>query len=117
MIMTDKKLNRPEKLKHNRHIGEMVRKTIEERNMSVSDFAKAIHCSRTNVYNIFKREQIDISRLWQIVSVLGLSISDFIVENDKASDRYIAIIDIKADDLLQMSEDYDFTYLKYWKVK
>lgn len=54
----------------NVHIGELIKQKIEEKHISISQFAKAIHCSRTNVYHIFTLKSIDIDKLLLISSVL-----------------------------------------------
>jgi len=43
---------------------------MEERKISISQFAKAIRCSRANVYNIFSAKSIDTDRLILISNVL-----------------------------------------------
>jgi len=59
------------------HYGHEVRKKLEERGMTVAEFARRIHCSRNNVYNIFNREFMDVGLLKQISFVLDY---DFIHE-------------------------------------
>ena len=53
------------------HLGQEVKKKVKERGMTVSEFARRIICSRSNVYDIFKREYIDISLLQRISKVLN----------------------------------------------
>ena len=48
------------------HFGQEVEKKLQERGMSKAEFARRIHCSRNNVYNIFKRDTIGISLLMRI---------------------------------------------------
>lgn len=52
------------------HIGEMIKEQFEKRGCSVSWFARKINCDRTNVYGIFKRDSIDVKRLYEISEVL-----------------------------------------------
>ena len=35
------------------HIGSLIKEKMEERGLSVSDFAHALHYERTNIYKIF----------------------------------------------------------------
>ena len=98
------------------NMGQMIKEVIKEQKMSVSDFAKAIHCSRTNVYSIFGRESINIERLEQIADVLKLDISDFITI-EKKSGKCIAVIEIDNEKLKQLSNEYELTYIKSWKMK
>jgi len=97
-------------------MGRMIRKAVEDRKMPVSEFAKAIHCSRTNVYSIFERESIHIERLTQILNVLQLNVSDFIT-TDKKSHKCVAIIEIDSENLERLSKDYKLAYVKAWKIK
>ena len=43
---------------------------VDQKNMTVSEFARQIHCERTNVYTIFNRPSIDIDLLARISKVL-----------------------------------------------
>jgi len=94
------------------NIGQMIRDVIKERNLSVSDFAKSIHCSRTNVYSIFERQTISIERLEQIANVLKLDIHYFIREEQKAH-KCIAVIEIDDQTLKELSEK---TQILFYKV-
>ena len=106
----------PGSRKEIRHMGKMVQKAVENSSMSVVDFAKSIHCSRTNVYSIFGRQQIDISRLKQISSVLNLRLSDFIMEEKRESDQYIAVIEINGENLEELLQEQNLKCIKYWKI-
>ena len=53
------------------HIGTLIRQKFEERNLSVAQFAEAIHCSRSNVYHIFEAKSIDTDKLLLISSALN----------------------------------------------
>jgi plasmid maintenance system antidote protein VapI len=53
------------------HYGQEVREKIDECGMSVAEFARRIHCSRNNAYNIFKRQYIDLQLLKTISDVLN----------------------------------------------
>lgn len=52
------------------HIGKLIKQTIEERGMSVSEFARRINTSRENVYGIFKRQSVDTTLLQKAGKVL-----------------------------------------------
>ena len=52
------------------HIGHLIKSVFDEKKMSVSEFARQIHCERTNVYTIFNRPSIDIDLLARISKVL-----------------------------------------------
>lgn len=52
------------------HIGHRIKEVFKERGITVVAFARAIPCSRENVYRIFKNENIDILLLKRIGQVL-----------------------------------------------
>ena len=47
----------------NMHIGNIIRKVLREKRISVSEFAKIANSDRTNMYRILNRESIDLSVL------------------------------------------------------
>ena len=53
-----------------KHIGSIIKKKLNERAISIGDFAKMLNCHRTTVYSIFKRENIDTDLLVQISEIL-----------------------------------------------
>ena len=59
------------------HAGETVKAYFAETTMSVSEFAHRLNCHRQNVYDIFKRQNIDLSLLQRISKVLE---HDFVTE-------------------------------------
>jgi len=52
------------------HIGHMVKSVFDKSGLSVAEFARRIHCERTNVYKIFNRHTIDVEMLVAISEVL-----------------------------------------------
>lgn len=59
------------------HIGQLIKAKLKEKNISITEFARRIHCERSNIYNIFKRKSIDIDMLVLISQTLDF---DFIYE-------------------------------------
>ena len=59
------------------HAGEKVKRYFEASGMSVSEFARRLNCHRQNVYDIFRREVIDVGLLQRISRVLE---HDFVTE-------------------------------------
>ena len=113
--MNTQKIFKKKTTHHN--MGQTIKKIVKEQKISISDFAKAIHCSRTNVYNIFERQSINIDRLQQIADVLKRDISNFIAIEKRESNKCIALIEIDNENLEQLSNEYDLTYIKSWKTK
>ena len=58
------------KKKEDVHYGQVVKNKLKERGMTISEFSRRINCSRSNVYDIFKRKYIDIPLLEKISEVL-----------------------------------------------
>lgn len=60
------------------HVGNMIKKEIVRQERSITWFARKLSCSRTNVYNIFSRENIDIILLIRISYILNYNFLDSI---------------------------------------
>ena len=99
------------------HMGRMVRNAVHERKMSICDFAKAICCSRTNVYSIFNRQLIDIERLQQIADVLQLEMSNFIMLDKRELTKCVAVVETDYETLERLSGEHGLVYVKYWKLQ
>lgn len=54
------------------HIGKQIKKTVKEKGMGVTEFARRINTNRNNVYDIFQRESLDTALLKKISNVLQL---------------------------------------------
>lgn len=52
------------------NIGKEIKEELRRQGRGVTWFARRLHCDRTNVYNIFKREGIDTILLQRICAVL-----------------------------------------------
>jgi plasmid maintenance system antidote protein VapI len=71
-------------------IGEAIKQKMQERGLRVCDFAKAIHCNRTNVYSIFTRKSIAIEQLLRISKVLNYDfVSEYCLQNEKPKKHLI----------------------------
>lgn len=53
------------------HIGHMVKSVFDKSGLSVAEFARRIHCERTNVYKIFNRQSVDVELLVKISEILN----------------------------------------------
>ena len=67
------------------HIGHLVKKVFDEKGMSVTDFARRIHCARPNVYSIFERYDIGVEQLLDISEALNHNFLDDIQLNSGLS--------------------------------
>ena len=83
------------------HIGSLIKEKMEERGLSVSDFAHALHYERTNIYKIFKRSSIDVDLLLRISEVLAY---DFLREVYLADEprRYSITIEADKEDIVEI---------------
>ncbi len=54
-----------------KYIGEQIENEVRKQEWDITKFAEAICCQRNNVYNIFKRNNIDIQLLAKISKVLN----------------------------------------------
>lgn len=52
------------------NIGQTVKKILEKKGMTISEFGRRINKSRENVYSIFERKSIDTALLEKISEVL-----------------------------------------------
>lgn len=52
------------------HIGNLIEAELRRQERTVTWFASKLHCDRTNVYKIFKKQSIDTQLLEQISTVL-----------------------------------------------
>lgn len=52
------------------NIGSKIEEVLKTRNIGVTDFAKRLNTSRSNIYSIFRRSSIDTNQLLAISEVL-----------------------------------------------
>lgn len=52
------------------HIGSLIEKELRRQERSVTWFASKLHCDRSNVYKIFKKQSIDTQLLEKIGIIL-----------------------------------------------
>lgn len=62
-------------------IGELIEKEVRKQQIPITAFATKINCNRNNVYNIFKRNTIDILLLKQISQVLNRNFFKELADN------------------------------------
>lgn len=74
-------------------IGELIKRQIEEQHVCISDFAKRINCTRSNVYDILKRESIDFKLLIDISKALNYDFINEILNNSKEPVSTLSVID------------------------
>jgi transcriptional regulator with XRE-family HTH domain len=87
----------------NIHIGKAIKQKVKERGLRVTDFANAIHCNRTNVYDIFNRKSIDIEQLILISKVLEYDFISGIYFNRISSKKYLVLLEVDEQQLQNFS--------------
>lgn len=62
------------------HIGKLIEKELRRQERSVSWFARKLYCDRSNVYDIFRRENIDADLLLRISMILNHNFFQYYME-------------------------------------
>ena len=85
------------------HIGHMVKSVFDESGLSVAEFARRIHCERTNVYKIFNRQSVDVEILVKISDALEHNFLEDVMKHYGLSAKYSANLsfNITLDDLTE----------------
>lgn len=52
------------------HIGQIIKSVAEERKMGATELSQHLNTSRENVYDIYRREAIDTTKLLQLSAIL-----------------------------------------------
>ena len=71
---------------NNKTIGQLIENEVRKQQRSITDFADEICCQRSNVYNIFKRNNIDIQLLARISKVLQHNYFQDLAANPELAD-------------------------------
>ena len=69
------------------HIGKKIKTVMKSQGRSVSWLAAQIPCDRSNIYNIYKRDTIDVKLLMRLSVILGHNFLDDLsreMESDKS---------------------------------
>ena len=86
------------KYRNDIYIGEHIKRRCQEKNISIAQFAKEIHCSRATVYNIFAAKSIDIDRLIRISDALDyLFLEEYLPKNTPTESIHV-VLDIEIKD-------------------
>ena len=103
--------------KKNVHIGSIIKKKLEEQPISISDFARAICCNRSNVYSIFERKSIDTEQLLLISKVLNYDfIAEYYEKEDNSTKKVLAVIEIAEGKLQDLEDDLSIKVIHSHKV-
>jgi transcriptional regulator with XRE-family HTH domain len=97
------------------HIGQIIKKIVKEKNISVTEFAKRLNCQRANVYDIFLRHSIDTELLARIQKIWGCSFGELLVENEFVEKDYLVFIGTNESKIKEMQADDSIKIIKIWK--
>ena len=78
---------------HKHTIGELIENEVRRQGLKISDFAKAICCQRSNVYDIFQRNKMDINQLKLISKVLHRNFFKELAEDMDTIDTDMKYVD------------------------
>jgi transcriptional regulator with XRE-family HTH domain len=96
----------------NIHIGKAIKQKVKERGLRVTDFADAIHCNRTNVYDIFNRKSIDVEQLILISKVLEYDFISEIYFNHISPKRYLVLLEVSEQQLRLINDNPSLKIIK-----
>lgn len=101
-------------MKNDVHIGQLIKQRLTESNLSISEFASAIHKTRPTVYDIFRRKSVDTELLISISHVLHFDFISHLHNEEVAttpfesSDKYL-IVKIVGKENLEQEKDVLFS--------
>jgi transcriptional regulator with XRE-family HTH domain len=90
-------------MKNTVHIGEVIRQKVKERGLSVAAFANAIHCTRSHVYTIFSRKNMDVEQLMLISKALDYDLISEVYFNRSPLKKYLVVLEVDEQQLPTLS--------------
>ena len=73
------------------HIGELVKSVVKERKLKDSEFAKMIGKTRQNVYDLYKRDSVDVKFLLTISEALDHDFFTYFLKAQKLADTEVCV--------------------------
>ncbi len=99
------------------HIGEMVRIRVGESGLSVAALARSIHCSRSNVYSLYKRKRIDIEQLLLLSKVLNYDfVSEYVGDVGLRHKVHVLLIEVDSIKYKELLNDSSVKITKFWTI-
>jgi transcriptional regulator with XRE-family HTH domain len=95
------------------HIGSIIRQKVNERGISVKNFAKMLHYSESNAYSIFNRKSIDSELLALISEILGYDFKSEYGEPCNIDQDCIALIRTNKTKLNELLEDKSINLISF----
>ena len=105
-------------MNRNIHIGSIVKKISKEKGISVKEFAKALHCTSGNIYDIFNRNIIDYELLQKISKFLDYDFMSECYSYEKKHNKYsFVLIEIDNSKLIELSSNKSVKILKVFEFE
>ncbi len=99
------------------HVGEMVRRRVVESGFSVAALARSIHCSRSNIYSLYKRKSIDIEQLLLLSKVLNYDfVSEYIGDVGLRHKVHVLLIEVDGIKYKELLNDSSVKIAKLWTI-
>jgi transcriptional regulator with XRE-family HTH domain len=86
-------------------IGETIRKVAQAQGWTTIDLAKAIGCERTNLYDIYKRESVDINLLMRISEVMNHDFLQYYATDTPVSSKYATVLIVGEEQLQELKQN------------
>ena len=98
------------------HIGPIIKQKLNEKSMTIAEFADRINCERTAVYHIFKQKSMDTERLLKISEVLEYDFINEIylkkeAEKSQPKQTVIVAVEVDTDSLKKLNLPDEFMQL------
>jgi transcriptional regulator with XRE-family HTH domain len=103
-------------MKNNIHIGSKIKQKMEEKGFRIIDFAKAIHCNRTNVYSIFNRKSLDLEQLLLISEVLEYDFISEYTQDATMGILHLLVAEIEEAELRKLLLNPSIKVVTTWKL-
>lgn len=102
-------------LKKDVHIGSVVRKIFEEKQMTIVSFARELGCDRTCIYSLFDKKSIDTDQLIRVSKVLNHNFLLEYFDEKEVSTEYILLVEVNKSKIEELRVDSSVRILKSWE--
>ncbi|GHT18532.1 hypothetical protein FACS189429_5180 [Bacteroidia bacterium] len=92
-------------MKKNIHIGSIIYQKVKERKVRISELSEKLHCCNRNVYDIFKRDKIDVERLDILSELLDYDFNKIYYPDRQQEQKFLALIKVSEEKLKELSTD------------
>jgi len=104
-------------MKKNIHIGSVIHRIVKEKGIPPTKLAKALCCSKSNIYSIYKRRVIDYELLLLISEVLEYDFLELCYDIKSNSDDFIIILETNKLKKNELSADESIKIIKILDIQ